>query len=90
MINENLDESRLGKAHYLFSSLQQSANNAHVTVLGSRVNGASPLFVWHVQIDALLEEHRRALRVSVERRYVHQRRAVLRTLEDAGLELVSE
>ena len=61
-----------------------------MAVPGSRVNRPGALFVWHMEINALFEEHGRALRVSVQGGNVHKRRAVFRTLKDARLELVSE
>ena len=55
-----------------------------------RMNRPRAIFIRHVQINAVLEQHRRALRVSVERRYVHQRRAILSPLENARFELIRE
>lgn len=75
---------------HLLASLQQGADDTHVTVPRGRVNGPGAPFVWHVQVHAFLEEHSGALRVAVQRRYVHQGGAVLCPLEDARLELVGQ
>lgn len=73
---------------HLLSSLQQSADNSHMTVSRCRMNRSGTTFVWHVQIHALLEEHSGAFRVSVQRCYVHQSGAVFRPLEDACFEFI--
>lgn len=65
MVTQNSDESTLGRARYLLSSFQQSPDDAHMPILGSHVNGPSPFFVWQVQVNAVLEEHCYALRISV-------------------------
>lgn len=61
-----------------------------MTVPRRRVYGSGAAFVRHVQVHALLEEHSGALRVAVQRRYMHQGGAVLRPLEYARLELVGQ
>lgn len=76
--------------NYLLPSLQKSAYDPDVAVLGGCVNRPGPALIRHVQVNALLEQHRRAFRVPVQRGYVHQRRAVLRSFEYARLEFVGK
>lgn len=54
------------------------------------MNRSRPTFIRHVQIHALLEEHSGTFRVSVQRRYMHQSRAVLRSFEDARFEFIGQ
>lgn len=77
-------------AKYLLPSLQESAYDPDVAVFGGCVNRSGPSLIRHVQVHSLLEQHRRAFRVSVQRSYVHQRRSVLRPFEYARFEFVGE
>lgn len=70
--------------------MQKSAYDPDVAVFGGCVNGPGPSLIRHVQVHSLLEQHRRAFRVPVQRRYVHQRRPVLRPFEYARFEFVGE
>lgn len=70
--------------------MKKCAYDPDVAVFGGRVNRSGPSLIRHVQVHSLLEQHRRAFRVPVQRRYVHQRRSVLRPFEYARFEFVGE
>lgn len=61
-----------------------------MSIGGGSVDTPRAILVGHVEVDSLLEEHRGALSMAIERCNVHQRAAILGALEDARLELVGQ
>lgn len=73
-----------------FSFLQQRVDDSYVTVSGRRVYTPGSAFVRHVQVHAFFEQHHRAVRVAVQRGYVHESATVFRPLEYGSLEFVHQ